>query len=320
MTRAALIKDGVVQVGGQELIDVWQSDRVGLLWVDLQNSDALAEAATLRAFDIHPLAIQDAQRDRHPPKLEAFSEYVFILLKGLDADTQGINFGAIQLALFVGPGYLITRHAKASTSANHIWKELESGSRGLPASPGELALRLMSRLARRYVEILLDLEIRLDEIEEEIFEHPRDALLSELTQYKSRLRHLTRIARYHCQIMERLRRGDQLGFGQELVHEAIDVYEQVERTQSLAELHYHVAGDLTDGYLALTSHRLNRVMQILTVITVIFVPLTFVAGIYGMNFEYMPELGQPNAYFIVLGIMLLIVVVQIVLFRRRRWI
>ena len=150
MTRAALIKDGVVQVGGQELIDVWQSDRVGLLWVDLQNSDALAEAATLRAFDIHPLAIQDAQRDRHPPKLEAFSEYVFILLKGLDADTQGINFGAIQLALFVGPGYLITRHAKASTSANHIWKELESGSRGLPASPGELALRLMSRLAILY--------------------------------------------------------------------------------------------------------------------------------------------------------------------------
>ena len=319
VTRVALIKSDEVSFGGTELVDAWRRDGSGLLWVDLHESTAEAESQSLMTFGIHPLAIQDALRDRHPPKLEVFDDYVFVLLKGLDADTHDIDFGVIQLAIFVGADYVITRHSKNSTSVNHVWSELESAG-GVPSSPGTLALRLMRRLARRYVEILLALEHRLDEIEEEVFRHPRDSLLAELTQYKSRLRHLTRIARYHCQITDRLRRGNIHFFAEELFHEATDLHEQVERTQSLAELHYHVAGDLTDGYLALTSHRLNRVMQILTIITVIFVPLTFVAGIYGMNFEYMPELGTRNGYFVVLGVMLIIVVTQLVLFRRRRWI
>ena len=181
-------------------------------------------------------------------------------------------------------------------------------------------MQLMNRLARRYVEILLDLEERLDVIEHEVFEDPRDALLSELTQYKSRLRNLGRVARYHYLIASRLVRGDTPQFGENLVHEINDLYEQIERTQSLADLHYHVACDLTDGYLALTSHKLNRVMQILTIITVIFVPLTFLAVSDGMNFEFRLELNSRNGYFVVLGLMIGIAAVQILLFRRRRWI
>jgi magnesium transporter len=100
----------------------------------------------------------------------------------------------------------------------------------------------------------------------------------------------------------------------------IDFYEQVERTQSLATLHYQIASDLTDGYLGMSSHRLNRVMQILTIITVIFVPLTFLAGIYGMNFENMPELSTRSGYFIVIAIMFVIAVTQLIYFRKKRWV
>ncbi len=320
MIRAALIRAGQVSMGGQELIDTWRADRDGLLWVDLEAEESERETTLLREFGIHELAIQDAQRVRHPPKIESFSDHVFILLRGLDADTRGINFGVIQLAMFVGADYLITRHTRRSLSANRIWDDLSKPGSKPPSSPGDLALRLMNRLARRYVEILLDLEHRLDEIEDEVFVDPKDALLNELTQYKSRLRNLGRIARYHYHITSSLARGDIQHFDQGLVHEANDLHEQVERTQSLADLHYQTACDLTDGYLALTSHKLNRVMQILTIITVVFVPLTFVAGIYGMNFEYMPELGSRRGYFVVLGVMLVIVIIQLLLFRRKRWI
>lgn len=322
MIRSALLElgGGDVVFGHLELVETWRRDSTQLLWIDIEAEEAEAEIQLLRDFGIHDLAIQDALRDRHPPKLEVFDDYSFILLRGLDAGTRGIDFGVIQLALFVGQNYLITRHAKPSLSANHIWDELAAEFAPVVKGPGALAVRLMSLLARRYVDILLDLETRLDAIEGEVFEDPRDALLSELTQYKSRLRNLGRVARYHYLIVSRLARADTPHFGEELVHEVNDLYEQVERTQSLADLHYHVACDLTDGYLALTSHKLNRVMQILTIITVIFVPLTFLAGIYGMNFQYMPELGSRNGYFIVLGLMIFIAAVQVVLFRRRRWI
>jgi magnesium transporter len=133
------------------------------------------------------------------------------------------------------------------------------------------------------------------------------------------LRHLNRNANYHKLIAMTLREEPPASFDESLAHEIIDLYEQVERSQSLATLYYDVLSDLSDGYLALSSHRLNKVMQVLTVITVIFVPLTFVAGLYGMNFEYMPELSFRLSYFLVLGFMAVAAIVQLILFRRKGW-
>jgi magnesium transporter len=186
-------------------------------------------------------------------------------------------------------------------------------------SPAELALMLSNKLVRRYVDILLELEPRLDHLEDIMFESSNDGILAELTGYKSRLRHLARIANYHLHIATELRKYEITIFPKKLKHEIMDLYEQIERSRSLAALYYEVATDLTDGYLALASHRLNSVMKVLTIITVIFVPLTFLAGIYGMNFSNMPELGTHNGYFIVLGVMFVAAVVQLIFFRRRGW-
>lgn len=307
------------QCGGEELISKWQQSETGVLWLDLESDDAEHDRAVLSEFGIHPLAIQDALRPRHPPKIERFDKYWFILMRGLDADSDGINFGAIQLSIFVGERFLLSRHSRRSVSANWLYDRLARDPVWMADGPGSLAVRLSNRLARRYVELLLELEPRLDEIEEEMFEQPDDDLLSELTQYKSRLRKLTRIANYHQQIASTLRGTNDSLFDASLTHRVVDLYEQVERTQSLASLYYQIATDLTDGYLGISSHRLNRVMQILTIITVIFVPLTFLAGIYGMNFENMPELSTRTGYFVVIGIMFVIAAMQLIYFRRKRW-
>jgi magnesium transporter len=97
------------------------------------------------------------------------------------------------------------------------------------------------------------------------------------------------------------------------------VQEQLDRLLSLARLYYELTDDLMNGYLSLSAHRLNQIMQTLTIVTVIFVPITFMAGIYGMNFEYMPELGIRGAYFVLLGIMLTVVSVILVIFYRQGW-
>ncbi len=307
------------QTGGVELIESWQKSEQALLWLDVEGESKENDEALLKQFDIHPLAIQDALRPRHPPKIERFDNFLFILLRGLDADTDGIDFGAIQLSLFIGDRFLITRHSQPSVSSNWLFKKLKRDVSLFKSGSGRLAIHLSNRLARRYVEILLELEPRLDEIEEEMFIRPDDTLLAELTGYKSRLRKLTRIANYHKDIVEELRNKQDSLIDSSLMHDVIDLYEQIERTQTLSNMYYQICNDLTDGYLGMASHQLNRVMQLLTIITVIFVPLTFMAGIYGMNFENMPELSTRGGYFILLGIMFVVALLQIFYFRRKRW-
>ncbi len=307
------------QSGGQELIEAWRASEHNLIWLDVEGESKETDVAFLKQFKIHPLAIQDALRPRHPPKIERFEDFSFILMRGLDADTDGIDFGAIQLSFFVGERFLLTRHANPSVSANWLYKKLLRDNSLFENGPGGLAIRLSNRLARRYIEILLGLEPRLDEIEEEMFIRPDDSLLAELTSYKSRLRKLSRIASYHKEIAESLRTTHDPLIDTALTHEIIDLYEQIERTQSLASMYYQICNDLTDGYLGMSSHQLNRVMQLLTIITVIFVPLTFMAGIYGMNFENMPELASRWGYFILLGIMFVVAILQVLYFRRKRW-
>lgn len=321
MIRSALYDPGnsQLQTGGIELVESWRQSQNSILWLDLEDEEPEVETSVLQQFGIHELAIQDALRTRHPPKLESFEDFVFILLRGLDAKTKDIDFGVIQLALFVSDRFLITRHQQASLSANYLWSAVQEKIDYIAAGPAALAVQLSNRLARRYVEILLDLEPRLDDVEEEMFAAPNDGQLADLTSYKSNLRQLARIARYHEHIFAQLKRGEVRYFDDRLKHNIIDLYEQTERTLSLADLYYQVASDLTDGYLALSSHRLNGVMQVLTIITVLFVPLTFLAGIYGMNFENMPELSTANGYFMVIGIMLGTAILQLFYFRRKGW-
>lgn len=308
-----------LEVGDLELLEAWQADENTTIWLDIYSEEVEIVQPILEQFNIHPLAIEDGLKKRRPPKFEEFDDFLFLLLRGLDAETSGIDFGVIQLGMYVGKRFLITHHYKHSVSTGYTWKLIEDSPALIEQGPLWIGLKISNVLSRRYLEILLDLEPRLEDIETEVFEQPDDSQLSELTRYKSRLRDIGRIGRYHLINIEALRRSSSSLITDELLHDITDTYEQVERTMSLASLYYDTARDLTDGYLALSSHRLNKVMQVLTVITVVFVPLTFIAGIYGMNFENMPELRSTNGYFIVIGVMVSISALLLAIFRRNGW-
>ncbi len=309
-----------VTAGDAVQIGRWFADPDMQLWVDLDDEPEDAERVLLlETFNLHPLAVQDALRDRHPPKVEEFDDATFILLRGLSADTENIDFGVLQIALFVGDRLFVTRRRKQSVSIDWLWQQVIDNPELMSAGCDALAIRLANRVVRRFVNVLLALEPRLDELETEIFERPRDAVLSELTRYKSRLKQLRRIANYHLQIAAHLRSHPGKFISQDLEHEIIDVYEHLERSLSLAELYYELADDLINSYIALSSHNLNGIMRVLTIFTVIFVPLTFLAGIYGMNFDNMPELHTGIGYFVVLSIMVIIVACQLAFLKYKKW-
>lgn len=320
MLKAHLFISGEMMVGGQDLVDLWRKDPESTIWLDLSECDKKEEAELLSVyFGIHALAIQDAQRDRHPPKIESFDDYTFLLLKGLSAESKDIDFDTIQLSLFVGRRFLITRHTGPSISVNRLEKLLQSHSTNI-SSTSKLALQLCRFVAERYLAILLALEPRLEELEEVMLESANDGMLTELINYKSDLKRLRRFATYHEQLFSELRGKKYPSFTDgERNHEVTDVWEKQERILSLSQLYYDTASDLIDGYISVASHRLNQIMKVLTIVMAVFVPLSFLAGIYGMNFENMPELHSRSGYFILLGIMFSIATVLLYVFRRMKW-
>ena len=314
------MKTGDTRWGDESMLDEWSNSPDLWMWADFSNVEQGREKEFFtETFKLHPLAISDAQRNRHPPKLEAFDEHFFVLMQELGAAASDIAFSTIQVAFFVGKRFLVTRHDFESTSIDSVQRDIEDELVNPSRGSGYIAYSILRRITDRYTKLVESLEPKLEDIETEMFENPRDSLLERLIEYGRNLKKLRRIFNYHQEIFSRLSRRDQPLIGKQERHEFIDVFEHTERLASLTSLYKELNDDLMNGYISVTSHRLNQIMKVLTIVTVIFAPLTLMVGIYGMNFENIPELKIKNAYYIFLGVMGFIVISLLLLFRKMKW-
>lgn len=295
--------------GGEELVARWRADQSGFIWIDLNGENPAKENQFLLSMNCHPLAVEDVQRFRHPPKTETFEDYTLILYRGITEFNIDLTIQQMTIALFAGERCLISCHPQKSMAIAHYWEAARHEN--LLASPGLLASLIMRFSVGRYLEAILSFEPSLNELEDTMQEKPNDDVMRELIAYQSRLRKLKRIFSYHEKLVTNLlkeippRMLDEDG---DIEHALQDLFERCERLHGLCTMYYDICGDLINGYLSISSHQLNNTVKVLTVITAIFVPLTFIAGIYGMNFDNMPELHTPNGYFYTLGAMLLIAI------------
>ena len=322
MIRAALYRPASSQteLGGDELIDAWRQDNDSWLWLDIFSDPGNEIKALLQTrFGLDELAINDAFRERHPPKIESFDEYVFVLARGLDSSTRDINYKTIQLSFFFGPRLLISYRFSESLSIDRIWRELENGEISQRGGPVTVTCKILRAVVDRYTPILLNLEKRLEELEDEIFTAADDSTLEELVTYNCKLKKMRRTLTYLSNVTSEMERLPAVPANKGHRHLVHDVYEQFDRLRTMSDLFQELVVDLMNGYLSLSAHRLNQIMKVLTVFTVIFLPLTLMVGIYGMNFEYIPELGWRYGYFALLGGMATVVLVAVVVFRWKRW-
>ena len=305
--------------GGVELIQLPLADNC-MLWIDIELESAASEQHIFDQFDCHPLTILDARRPRHPPKIEHFSDQSFVLLRELVAGHEGLAFDTLQVASFIGSNFLITRHDKPSAAINH-WRKSPKLPALMARGPMVLFASITNSIGLAYLDLLLDFEPALSEYEDTLLSTLGDSVLRDLISCKTWLRKLKRLHSYHDRVYLELlthlkqEHGDKV----DAIHSVTDVYEKFERLNSLSALYYDLAGDLIDGHISLTSHKLNETMRILTVVTAIFVPLGFLAGLYGMNFVNIPELHHPNGYFFLVGFMAFIAVALVIIFKRNRW-
>ncbi len=321
MIRVKWLHEQKLTTGSENLITQWLSKKEGIIWVDIQNEPTKKEAALLTQFGCHPLAIQDAQRERHPPKVEDFSDNTFILYRGFESFDLDLKIKHVQLSFFVGEDFFISRRNGSSFGVKALWENETELIRYL-RTPAILLTRIVNTSLSGYINHMIELETSVSEMEDQMLYNPTDNLMHKLVLYRSSLRKLNRIFRYHEKVFGEALRESTVVFDmkdEELFHSMQDVYDKCERLLSLSTLFYEQCGDLVEGYLSLSSHQLNKTMQVLTVVTAIFIPLGFLAGIYGMNFENMPELHSPNGYYWLLGVMTMIASILIFLFKRKRW-
>lgn len=241
-----------------------------------------------------------------------------LLLKILDADSNTLDFSTQQMAIFADQDFVIIRHDSRSNFLPDLREKIQGDAVEFE-SPYQHVASVARRMVNRYGRILLDLEERLDTVEDTLFVDFEEETMQELVGYNTALRKMRRVLNYHKTVTQDLCRHAERNKLGKWTESFEDIATEAKRFNSLAELYQNVINDLIEGYISLNGHHLNQVMKVLTVVTVIFVPLTLLVGIYGMNFENMPELKSAYGYYTLLGVMTFLAVGMAYVFRRKRW-
>jgi len=288
------------------------------------NIDGLGDVAMLREladhFGLHPLALEDVLRTVQRPKIEEYEDHFFIVVQvpfwdgPLDVDFE-------QVSLFLGTNFLITIQEDASRDVfDPIRARLRSG-RGFARTRGHdyLAYALLDVAVDRFFPVLEPLGEAIEALEDELLETPAKKSVVKLHELKRALLLLRRNAWPMRDLVSALSRDDFNLITRETRVFLRDCYDHSVQIMDMVEGYRDLSTSMMDIYLSSLAMRTNEIMRVLTVVSTIFIPLTFIAGVYGMNFEDMPELKMAHAYPVCLGLMVLIAVGMLALFRRKGW-
>jgi magnesium transporter len=271
-------------------------------------------------FGIHPLVQEDIVHTAQRPKMEDFEDYLFIVIKMLFYEDEKEEISAEQVSLVVGKYYVISFQEREGDVFEPVRDRLR-GKKGRLIKNGAdyLAYSLLDTIVDSYFSILEKTGDKIELLEEELITNPGPETLGIIQRMKREMIFLRKSVWPLREVISSLER-DESPIIKESTHIFLrDVYDHTIQVIDTVEALRDMLGGMLDIYLSSVSNRMNEVMKVLTIIATIFIPLTFIAGIYGMNFEYMPELKVPWAYPFVWSVMGVVGILMLVYFRRKRW-
>jgi magnesium transporter len=269
---------------------------------------------------IHPLALEDIQNLDHRPKIEEFDSYLHIIFKMLRWEDETESIDTEQVSVLLGRDYVVTFQEREGDVFDPIRERIRKGTGRVRKSGADyLAYALIDTVIDNYYLIVEQIEEKIETMEEAIHEGNQDFDTKRLHHFKRQAILLRRAVWPLREMIANCLRDDYPLIGKKTKPFLKDVYDHVLQAADSIELIRELLVSLTDAYNARISNSTNSVMSILTIIATIFIPLTFIAGIYGMNFTYMPELTWRWGYFTVLGVMAIVGLLMYLLFKRRKW-
>jgi magnesium transporter len=291
-----------------------------MVWVEVQG---YGDEELLRrigaAFAMHPLALEDVVNAPQRPKAEAYDEHLLLIAR-MARVGEGLELEIQQLAILVGADYVVSFQERYGDELEPIRRRLREGIGPMrSAGAGYLGYALFDAVVDAYYPVLEVLSDKLEHLEERVLAHPTPRTLDRLNRIKADLILLRRGAWPQLETVNRLLRDESRFLGQDARVYLRDTADHCAQIVDVIDSHRERVNGLMNTYLSVVSNRTNEVMKVLTIMASIFIPLTFLAGIYGMNFEFMPELHRPWAYPLLLLVMAGTAGGMLLFFRRRGW-
>jgi magnesium transporter len=290
----------------------------GTTWIDMRAPADDEFEAVNKQFHWHPLAIDDMRVETHLPKVDDFGDHLLIVAHAVSLDERG-RFDTAEMEIFVGQNYLVTHHDAQVRPIENLLERCRRNHLIASRGPAFLLYLLLDGMADVYMPYLDTLDQRVNELEDAIVKRPDPATQSQIYGLKRDVITLRRILLPQADVVRRLGRGEFPILPESSQMYFRDVHDHLYRVSEAANSYRDLLTAALDSYLSAMSNEMNKVMKVLTVFASIFIPLTFMAGIWGMNFQRMPELNDPYAYPIALGSMVGVGVGLFWFFRRKRW-
>jgi len=312
----------LVEKGALSLDDVHRPYRSeGVTWInvdgihDLKVMDALG-----KRFGLHPLTIEDLMNTSQRPKAEVFPDYLFLVMKMMNYNDETNSVDVEHVSLILGEGYVLSFQEKEGDVFEPVRERLRA-SRGRLRGNGSdyLAYALMDAVVDHYFLSVERIGDVIEDMDDRLLIDPRPDDLQRIHELKRDVMTLRKAVWPLREAVGKLQKSDASFFGNDLDAFLRDLYDHTIQVIDMVESSRELLTGMHDTYLSSVSNRMNEVMKVLTVIATIFIPLTFIAGVYGMNFKYMPELDWRFSYPVVWIVMIAVGAGMVAYFRRKRW-
>jgi len=298
------------------------ADKESLVWVDMEQPNEKDNRLLSDVFHFHPLTIEDAIETRNQPKVEPYSNYLFLIVHGVTMETNSTNFVTRELDIYLGANFVLTYHHESFRSINAVKGQVRSNTFHCERGADYLLHQILDKLVDLYIPVVDDFDAAINNLEDRIFQMKKGSnkLLEEIMDLKRSVARLVRISSKQMDVITRLANGEFPSISKDVLPFYRDIYDHLHRVSVLAENYRDLIGGLLNLHFNVVANRTNDVVKILTIFSAIVLPLSLIAGIYGMNFENMPELKTRNGYFFALTLMLFVAIGLLIYFWRKGWI
>ena len=289
-----------------------RSDRFKFYWVDFEEPTEEETKLLSEFFHFHPLAIEDCLHFIQRPNMNYYDGVLFFVLHSLSKTIR-----CEEIDVFVGENYVVSFHKEKEEAIDVVKQKLSASNEMEMAGPLSILHSIIDELVDCYFPILHQIEDKLNEYEEK--EASSKKIIEEVYEIRRDLIRLRKTIIPMRDLLYRMINSKRIQDTKQIHHYFSDIYDHLMKLTDMVASNQDVTSDMRENYMSVQSNRMNSIMMTLTVITTIFMPLTFIVGVYGMNFDHMPELHWKYGYFITLGVMVIIVIVMIFWFYKKGW-
>ncbi|MBU2928651.1 magnesium/cobalt transporter CorA [Winogradskyella psychrotolerans] len=290
-------------------------------WINVDGLNSLGEIENIgKQYDLHPLVLEDIVNTTQRPKIDEYDDYLFIVLKMLYYDADE-NVVIEQVSLVLGKNYVLSFQESEGDVFDTVRDRIRVGNgriRGLKSD--YLLYALIDAVVDHYFSIIETLGNKIEDLETDLFDgHAKENISIEVQQLKREILKVRRAIFPLREIINRIEKGEHPLIYRRTITYYRDIYDHLIQVSENIDIYREMIWSLMDMYMTTISNKMNEVMKVLTIISTIFIPLTFLAGIYGMNFNNIPELRYEYSYFILLGVMFVMLILMLIYFKRKKW-